>query len=258
MIPSLGDLFKFRTGRWWPQTSSRASTTFRSLFLSQEVINSRSTYVCRSSVFQLVCHYSVIKPQNHLKWRKAKERRENISPIVNQSHFLASVLPIYFLRFSEPIWLQFLFLPGFPVYFSGFWGDFSVCRSDLVLLFPTLCRIWGSDGVVPPLDEAFRFEQLDGPAWVEPQRPPRSTNLGGRGRDPVELPTMRTKHIRTWCLRHRTRPKCVPSLYYHERQPCWRSHATFFSAPRANFGAPQLDFQKELRNSNSIFGKRKS
>ena len=33
-------------------------------------------------------------------------------------------------------------------------------RSGLVLLFPTLCRMWGSDGVVPSLDGAFRLRAI--------------------------------------------------------------------------------------------------
>ena len=98
-----------------------------------------------------------------------------------------------------PIWIQFLFLLGFPSIFSDFWADFSVSRrSGLVLLFPTLCRIWGSDGVVSSLNRVSGYGQLDDPAWVEPQRPPHSTHLSSPGKDPVELPTMRTKHIRTW------------------------------------------------------------
>ena len=33
-------------------------------------------------------------------------------------------------------------------------------RSGLVLLFPTLCRMWGSDRVAPSLDEAFRLRTI--------------------------------------------------------------------------------------------------
>ena len=43
-----------------------------------------------------------------------------------------------------------------PSILSGFWADFSVLSVSLVLLFPTLCRIWGSVGVVPFLAEAFK------------------------------------------------------------------------------------------------------
>ena len=32
----------------------------------------------------------------------------------------------------------------------------AFCRSGLVLPFPTPCRIWGRDGVVPSLDEVFK------------------------------------------------------------------------------------------------------
>ena len=75
------------------------------------------------------------------------------------------------------ICIEFTILPGLPSTFKGFLSqsDFNsysyqvsrlffqvsepisaFCRSGLVLLFPTLCRIWGSVGVVPFLAEAFK------------------------------------------------------------------------------------------------------
>ena len=75
------------------------------------------------------------------------------------------------------ICIAFTILPGLPSTFKGFLSqsDFNsysyqvsrlffqvsepisaFCRSGLVLLFPTLCRIWGSVGVVPFLAEAFK------------------------------------------------------------------------------------------------------
>ena len=60
------------------------------------------------------------------------------------------------LKVFWAIWFQFLFLPGFPVYFFRFLSRFQRFVGQVVLLFPTLCRIWGSVGVVPFLAEAFK------------------------------------------------------------------------------------------------------
>ena len=86
-----------------------------------------------------------------------------------------------------------------PSIFSGFWAGLSVSsvrsRPSVSDAVSHMGKRWS--GTIP--QSGLRcYGQLDDPAWVEPQRPPRCANLSGRGRDPVGLPTMRAKHIRTW------------------------------------------------------------
>ena len=67
--------------------------------------------------------------------------------------------PIYFKRFSDQSDFNsysYQVSPYGRLFFQVSEPISAFCRSGLVLLFPTLCRIWGSVGVVPSLAEAFK------------------------------------------------------------------------------------------------------
>ena len=69
-----------------------------------------------------------------------------------------------------------------PSIFSGFWADFRVLsvrsRPSVSDAVSHMGKRWS--GTIPR--RGFQSHgQFDDPSWVEPQRPPRSTHLSGRG-----------------------------------------------------------------------------
>ena len=118
----------------------------------------------------IVCKRKTIWWRNWRSWQAGRRQPR----LWGRQHVLRKSLLKHTLfgDFAKLIYIciEFAILPGLPSTFKGFLSNLTsiliptrfprlffqvsepisaFCRSGLILLFPTLCRIWGSVGVVP-------------------------------------------------------------------------------------------------------------
>ena len=102
------------------------------------------------------------------------------------------------LKVFWAIWLQFLFLPGFPVYFFRFLSRSQRFVGQVSSFCFRRCVAYGE--AMEWYYSSPRLSKSRAIRWPVMSRATEATTqdpLERSRRDPVELPTMRAKHIRT-------------------------------------------------------------